>query len=151
MTAMSSIRPIEPEDHARLLDVWLASVSATHHFLTEEDIQQLIPIVRDEALPNLEVWVFDDEQLGPVGFMGLDGAKLEALFVSPQYFRRGAGTQLIEFARQLKGPLSLSVNEQNPSALAFYLRNGFEIEGRSELDDHGLPFPLLHLRDRNQP
>jgi hypothetical protein len=40
----------------------------------------------------------------------------------------------------------VDVNEQNEQALGFYLRMGFEVEGRSELDSTGKPFPLLHMR-----
>ena len=38
------------------------------------------------------------------------------------------------------------MNEQNPRALGFYRRMGFEVVGRSELDELGNPYPLLHLR-----
>jgi putative acetyltransferase len=38
------------------------------------------------------------------------------------------------------------VNEQNDAARAFYERLGFQIVGRSDLDDAGRPFPLLHMR-----
>jgi len=34
-----TIRIARPADMVRLLDVWLNSVRATHHFLTETDIQ----------------------------------------------------------------------------------------------------------------
>lgn len=118
---------------------------ATHHFLNESDIQALVPVVRDQALPHLEVWVLCTPADTPVGFMGLDGQRLEALFIAPAHFRQGGGQQLLAHARQLKGALQLDVNEQNPGALAFYLANGFAITGRAPLDGQGRPFPLLHL------
>jgi putative acetyltransferase len=40
----------------------------------------------------------------------------------------------------------VDVNEQNPGAIASYLRLGFRIEGRSEVDGMWLPFPLLHMK-----
>jgi hypothetical protein len=40
----------------------------------------------------------------------------------------------------------VDVNEQNPGVCRFYQACGFVVEGRSELDDAGRPFPLLHLR-----
>jgi len=46
-------------------------------------------------------------------------------------------------------PASVDVNEQNQQAVGFYRRLGFEVEGRSEVDSMGKPFPLLHLRKRN--
>jgi putative acetyltransferase len=145
---MTRIQAARNEDHPRLLTLWLDSVRATHHFLSEEDIQSLLPVVRDLALPQLKVWVLRDDALGIVGFMGLAGAGIEALFISPSFFRRGGGKLLIEHARRLKGPLSVSVNEQNPSALAFYEANGFTVTSRSAVDGQGRPFPLLHLSER---
>lgn len=148
---MPTIHPLQDQDHPRLLTVWMDAVRATHHFLAEDEILALLPVVRDQALPNLEVWVLHDEALGIVGFMGLDRASLEALFISPSFFRRGGGKLLIEHARRLKGALSVSVNEQNPSALAFYEANGFTVTARSELDGQGRPYPLLHLKERAEP
>lgn len=135
-------------DYPILLEIWEASVRATHLFLTEADIAALRPLVRDAALPNLELWVACDAGSVPRAFAGLSGDQLEALFVSPAFFRRGIGSALLRHARDLKGPLTVDVNEQNPQAVAFYEAHGFEITGRSPVDSAGRPFPLLHLQDR---
>lgn len=141
------IRKARLEDHKALLEIWEQSVRASHDFLSEQDIQMLIPIVRDQALPNLEVWVLCNEASTPIGFMGLDGNKIEALFISPASFRRGGGKLMLEHARKIKGELQVDVNEQNPRAVAFYLANGFEVTGRAATDSQGAPFPLLHLSE----
>lgn len=141
------IRKARSEDHQALLGIWEQSVRASHDFLSEQDIQLLLPIVRDQALPSLEVWMLCDEESLPIGFMGLDSNKLEALFISPTSFRQGGGKAMLEHARRLKGELHVDVNEQNPRAVAFYLSNGFVVAGRSPTDSQGLPFPLLHLRE----
>jgi putative acetyltransferase len=39
----------------------------------------------------------------------------------------------------------VNVNEQNAQAVGFYSRSGFVVVGRSELDDAGRPYPLLHM------
>ncbi|MNC71507.1 putative N-acetyltransferase YjaB [compost metagenome] len=41
---------------------------------------------------------------------------------------------------------SLDVNEQNPQALGFYEHMGFEVYERSEFDEQGNHFPILHMR-----
>ena len=43
-------------------------------------------------------------------------------------------------------PATVDVNEQNHGAVGFYRHIGFEVTGRSDLDDQGRPYPLLHLR-----
>lgn len=144
---MTNIRLALPSEKMKLVDIWLRSVRATHHFLSEADIQALFPIVRDVALENLELWVLCDGRDVPVGFMGLADGALEALFLAPEYIGRGCGRKLVEHARKLKGPLRVDVNEQNPAAIEFYRKCGFVIAGRSETDSDGRPFPILHLRE----
>jgi putative acetyltransferase len=141
-----TIRAAQPADRDALLGVWLRSVRASHTFLTENDVQELLPVVRDLALVGLEVWVLERDG-AVVGFAGLDGAKMEALFLDPAHLRCGGGGLLVEHARRLKGPLSVDVNEQNPAAVCFYQALGFRVVGRSPVDGQGRPFPLLHLRD----
>src|SRR5262249_3407125 len=140
------IRAGTPSDRDVLLGIWLRSVRATHTFLTEEDIQAFLPIVRDVALPNLELWVLETNSGKPMGFLGMDGSRIEALFLSPEFLRRGGGRLLVEHARRRRGELTVEVNEQNPDARRFYEACGFVVEGRSELDGTGRPFPLLHMR-----
>ena len=142
------IRPSIPSDRDTLLDIWWRSARATHAFLTESDIESLRPAVRDYlASPDLELWTLCSDQSQPIGFMGLADNHVESLFVAPDHLRRGAGRMFLAHARRLKGPLRVDVNEQNPEALKFYEANGFQVVGRSPVDDAGRPFPLLHLRE----
>ena len=80
--------------------------------------------------------------------MGLGGSQIESLFLAPEFLRRGAGRRMIDHARSLHSELTVDVNEQNADAVAFYQAVGFVVERRSELDDQGRPYPLLHLRWR---
>jgi putative acetyltransferase len=81
-----------------------------------------------------------------IGFMGMSGSKMESLFLAPEFHRRGAGRRLVRHAQALHGELTVDVNEQNSAACGFYQACGFVVEGRSELDDQGRPYPLLHMR-----
>jgi putative acetyltransferase len=145
------IRKAEPADHLTLVDIWLRSVRATHTFLTETDIETLLPIVRDTALEGLEIWVLcagNETEAEAVGFMGLSDADVSALFIAPEWIRRGGGRMLLDHAYQLKGRLTVEVNEQNPEATQFYLAYGFVVISRSEQDGDGRPFPLLQMQMR---
>jgi len=141
------IREPKRSDQEPLLDIWLRSVRASHRFLTESNIQELLPIVRDHVLPNLELWILCSDNSDPIGFLGVGDASIEALFIAPEHLRRGGGRMLVEHARKLKGRLRVDVNEQNPVAIRFYEANGFHRVGRSALDDAGRPFPLLHMSE----
>jgi putative acetyltransferase len=140
------IRQATLSDHDALIEIWLRAVRATHHFLTEADIENLLALVRQGALDGLEIWVLCGEGGVPIGFMGLSDSEVEALFLAPEYHRCGGGRRLLQHARALKGALTVDVNEQNPAAVRFYEACGFVVEGRSELDSSGLPFPILHMR-----
>lgn len=121
---------------------------ATHDFLTEDDIVALRPLVAaaidDDAL---ELWVLTGPDDQPVGFMGLAGEDISALFLEPARRGQGGGRRLVAHAQALHGgDLTVDVNEQNHAAVGFYQALGFVVVGRSPLDDGGRPFPLLHMR-----
>ncbi|MCC3378296.1 acetyltransferase [Paenibacillus farraposensis] len=134
------------ENHDQLVDIWHRAVRRTHTFLEEKDIQFYYQIVRNGALREVEIWMDWNESDGPTGFIGLDGPKIEMLFVDPERHGQGIGRRLIQHARKIKGThLKVDVNEQNKKAHAFYKHLGFVQTGRSELDGSGRAFPLLHM------
>lgn len=53
---------------------------------------------------------------------------------------------LLDFAIRELGITHVDVNEQNTQARSFYEHKGFEVIGRSETDEQGEPFPILHMR-----
>ena len=120
------IRPGVPQDHERLLQVWRAAVEASH------------------SIRDLRVAVDETEDV--VGFLAQDAGEIHMLFVDPAAQRRGVGTALLDDVASGFGALRLDVNDQNPTARAFYSARGFITVGRSDTDGQGRPFPLLHLR-----
>jgi putative acetyltransferase len=140
------VTEVSENDFDTLVDVWEASVRATHDFITEENIQYFKPIVRNEALPNIELRCVRDPNERPVGFIGIANGKVEMLFIHPDYRGKGIGKRLLEYAVQHLNATELDVNEQNPQAIGFYKNMGFVIVGRSDLDGMGKPFPLLHMK-----
>ncbi len=135
------------DDLPRLGDIWEAAVRATHDFLSEDDIQLFRPLVRDGYLPSApRLAVARGDGGRAIGFVGVEGDKVEMLFVDPEWHGRGVGQALLAHAVRQWAACRVDVNEQNPRALGFYLRMGFAVESRSERDGLGKPFPLLHLR-----
>ena len=85
-----------PADRDVLFDIWLRSVRATHDFVSPEDIQSIIPLVKDYlASGEPEFWVVSSDHGAVMGFMGLSGSKMEALFLAPEFRGRGAGRQRV--------------------------------------------------------
>mgnify|MGYP001088966307 CR=1 FL=1 len=142
-----TIRRATAADRDVLHDIWLRSVRATHGFVAEDDIQAFIPLVWEYlARAETEFWVLCADSGAAMGFMGLDGFKLESLFLAPEHFRGGGGRRLVRHAQEGRDELTLDVNEQNEGARRFYEACGFVVEGRSEVDATGRPYPLLHMR-----
>ncbi|WP_158372790.1 GNAT family N-acetyltransferase [Cellulosimicrobium cellulans] len=138
------LRPADPADAAALVAVWRRAVLATHAFLAPGDVDRYEVVVR-AGLPTLTVTVA--ERQGRVaGFVAVDGARVEMLFVDPEVHGSGIGSALLRHATAGRAVVDLDVNEQNPGARAFYDRRGFVEVGRSPLDGDGRPYPLLHLR-----
>lgn len=144
------IRPSRETEREELLNLWLRSVRATHDFITEADIASMTPLVRDVALARLQLWTLADENDKPIGVMGMDDNSVEMLFIDPSHFRRGGGRLLLDHAQSMHEVLRLDVNEQNPQARQFYEAQGFTVVGRSETDNQGRPFPLLHMERRRK-
>ncbi len=110
---------------------------ATHHFLTEADIQCFKPFVQDE-LTQLETLACVRDDAGQVvGFVGVEGKKVESLFIHPPWRGQGIGRQLVSYATGTLGATQVDVNQQNGQAVGFYLRMGFEVVGRSAVDGVG--------------
>lgn len=93
------IQEIQGNRDSGLLDaltgVWNESVRTSHHFLSEPDIEQLKPYVGMvlREVGHLVV-VYCGQQAK--GFMGIQGDKIEMLFLSPERIGQGWGSILID-------------------------------------------------------
>ena len=108
-----------------LLTVWEDSVRSSHEFLSEQDIENLKPMVLSalQAVP-----------------------KLFCLFLASAWRGQGYGKRMICYAIDELKISRVDVNEQNPHARRFYERAGFSVYARSERDGQGNPFPVLHMK-----
>ena len=129
----------------QLLPIWESSVRATHHFLSEQEIQRIKGYV-PQAMGGVEhLIVAEDELDAPVAFMGTDGDRLEMLFLAPGERGKGLGRQLVSLGISEYGVHEVTVNEQNPEAVGFYEHMGFVTYKRTEQDEEGGPYPLLYM------
>ena len=134
-------------DFAELTNVWEASVRATHDFLPDSYIELLRGLVLEQYLDTVMLICCKDPTSKRItGFAGVAAGKVEMLFIHPDYRGLGIGKCLLMFAINELNAERLDVNEQNPQAIGFYLKQGFEAVGRCEKDGMGQPYPLLHLR-----
>ena len=135
-------------DYEELTRVWEASVRATHDFLPDSYIELLKNLVLTRYLDSVMLICTKDSSQRITGFAGVAAGKIEMLFIDPDHRGQGLGKKLLHYALQHLNADELDVNEQNPQALGFYFKQGFEVIGRSEVDGMGQPYPLLHMRLR---
>lgn len=132
-------------DHPVLLEVWEASVRATHDFLAESDLLALKPLILEQYFDAIDLMVARNDAGDIVGFSGVSGGNIEMLFIAPHARGKGVGALLVSHAINTQAATKVDVNEQNEQAVGFYEHIGFSVIGRSPLDGQGKPYPLLHM------
>lgn len=133
-----------PQLIAELLNVWEASVRATHLFLSDAEVKRIKEYV-PQALESVEHLIVAESEK-PVAFMGTQNGRLEMLFITPAERGKGIGKQLLQYGIQNYGIAEVTVNEQNPQAVGFYEHMGFKAYKRTDLDEEGNPYPLLYMK-----
>ena len=132
----------EPQLICQLTTIWEDSVRATHLFLSEAEIQKIKAYVPHALTGVSHLLVAERAQGQTVAFMGIEGPRLEMLFLSPAERCAGLGRQLLEYGIRHYHLQELTVNEQNPQAVGFYQHMGFETYRRTDCDEQGGPIPF---------
>jgi len=112
-----------------------ADAIAEIHLCARREAMPWLPVVHSDdetrewvatiVLPNQDVWVAEsDGRLA--GYVTLDGAELNDLYVRPGMQGKGAGSALLAKAMELSpGELSLWTFQRNDLARRFYEHRGF--------------------------
>ena len=140
-----TIDNIQKTEYQEVVEVWEASVRATHHFLKEEDIAYFKPLILNTYLDAVELRCIRNNEREIMGFLGVAEKNLEMLFVHPDHRGKRIGKSLLDFSISHLEVTKVDVNEQNEQAVGFYKHCGFEVIDRSELDATGKPYPILHM------
>lgn len=132
-------------DYGELTELWEASARETHGFVASGDIEAIKRDFRERRLSGATVVYTRDGDGAIAGFVGVAGDKIEMMFVLPKYIGMSIGKRLFMHAVFELRARRLDVNEQNESAVGFYLRQGCRVVGRSAVDADGRPYPVLHM------
>lgn len=146
----SVISTPDKDEYPQLIQVWEGAVRATHDFLPDSYIVLLKNLLLTHYLDTVTLFCTRDKHMNITGFAGVSKGKLEMLFIDSEHRGQGLGTQLLDHSVERFRISELDVNEQNPQALGFYLKQGFEVVSRSEVDGLGQPYPMLRMRLRQR-
>lgn len=139
------ISTVDKGDYPLLLEVWEASVRATHHFLKEEDLLYYKPLILDTYFDAVDLFAVKDNAECIIAFMGISQQKVEMLFIHPSQRGRGIGKMLLSYAISELNIHKVDVNEDNKQAVGFYKYMGFHAISRSEKDSMGKEYPILNM------
>lgn len=129
----------------KLLNLWEQSVRATHLFLSEAEILRIREYV-PQALAGVPHLILAENAAGePAGFMGIDGNRLEMLFLAPESCGHGLGRAMLEFGIQTFAIREVTVNEQIPPPAGFSRRLEFAMCKTHRTAGEN-PCPPLYMR-----
>ena len=126
-------------------EVWRSAVINSHDFLSNEVIKSIEPEVLQGVSTVQSLYIQEDNDR-IISFMGIEDYKIEMLFIHNDYRNKGLGTKLVEFSFEKENVDEVDVNEQNSSGLAFYKKVGFIQYDRTEFDESGRPYPIIHMK-----
>ncbi|MGI6221599.1 MAG: GNAT family N-acetyltransferase [Coriobacteriales bacterium] len=114
-------------DLAAVMQLWLDGNLDAHSFVPAEHWDKKRDDV-ERAIGGADVVVYEED--GEVlGFAGCTDGHIDGMFVRADSRSRGIGTQLLEAVKENFGNITLEVYLQNPRAMAFYQREGFQHVG----------------------
>lgn len=139
---MSCIRRAIPSDAGRLSEIevfdyrlyFYPLFRTDAYFFSELNVPALMQEYRD--MPELieRTFVYDDGVVK--GFIRVNGAEIEKLFVETAFQGKGIGSALLDHAIRHAGADWLLVLEKNEGAIRLYEQHGFRLtEQRQRVDD----------------
>lgn len=120
------IRKLRKTDIDKVADIWLATNLKAHSFIPAQYWKSNFELVK-ELLLQATAYVYEDKQ-EIQGFVGLNDEYIEGIFVSNEIQSHGIGKALLNYAKNKRNKLFLNVYQKNIRAIAFYQREGFEIQ-----------------------
>ncbi|MDO5337903.1 MAG: N-acetyltransferase [Eubacteriales bacterium] len=123
------IRELKKPDIDEAAGIWLDTNIKAHDFIPMQYWQDNFNSVKQMFL-QAEIYVFDNDEVIQ-GFIGLNDNYIAGIFVSHKAQSQGIGKLLLDFVKNRKEELYLSVYQKNTRAICFYQREGFEIQSEN--------------------
>ena len=121
------IRPFRENDLFAVMQIWIETNIKAHSFIPKDYWTDNYAMVKN-ILPQAEIYVYEDDSTNQIdGFIGLTDNYIEGIFVRESIQSRGIGKQLLNYAKQIKSSMRLSVYQKNTRAITFYQREQFVI------------------------
>lgn len=129
------IRELRKTDVEYVAKIWLDTNIKAHDFIPEEYWKSNFAFVKEMFL-QAEIYLYEEEKARQIlGFVGLNDNYIEGIFVRDKAQSCGIGRKLLDFVKERKCSLKLSVYQKNARAIQFYEREGLQMvsEGVDEV------------------
>ena len=121
------IRAFREKDLFAIMQIWLDTNIKVHSFIPKDYWTDNYAMV-ENLLPQAEIYVYEDDDTKQIdAFIGLTDNYIEGIFVREASQSRGIGKQLLNYVKQIKLSMRLSVYQKNTRAITFYQREQFVI------------------------
>ncbi|MGF0033243.1 N-acetyltransferase [Bariatricus sp. SGI.154] len=128
------IRIFRENDLTAVIQIWLDTNIKAHNFIPKEYWMSNYAMVKD-TLPQAEIYVYVDDETKEIdGFIGLMDNYIAGIFVKEAVQSKGIGKQLLDYVKEIKSNMRLSVYQKNTRAIVFYQREQFVIQSEN-IDD----------------
>lgn len=122
------IRKLRNEDTDKVMQVWFDTNRKAHSFISENYWKDNYEAVK-ELLPQSEVYVYEDDYFNEIkGFIGINDNYIAGIFVCSKIQSKGIGKQLLNYVKNIRKQLTLSVYQKNKRAVKFYQSEDFKIQ-----------------------
>ena len=129
------IREFQTEVTEQVMKLWLSGNEDAHPFVPEGYWRSHFHEVQ-KALLQSKVFVYvTDEKI--LGFLGMTDNYIAGIFVKCEARSRGVGKELLDYVKERKPHLTLSVYQKNEKAFRFYQRENFVIEAEAVDENTG--------------
>ncbi len=122
------IRKFRASDLSDVMQIWLDTNIKAHSFISKSYWLDNYDEVK-KVLPQSEIYVYEDNSINQIeAFIGLKDNYIAGLFVKEGFQSKGIGKQLLDYVKNIKSSLSLSVYYKNIRSIKFYQREQFLIQ-----------------------
>ena len=129
-------------DIDKIMNIWLKSNLEAHPFVKASYWENNFKIVK-EMISNSEIYVYKIDSI-IVGFVGLSQNYIAGIFIEKEYRNQKIGFKLLQYIKNIKDELILSVYEKNIKAYNFYIKNGFILKYKSlDKENNEIEYTLI--------
>ena len=121
------IRKIREDDIVKVMSLWMKGNLKYHNFIDKDYWLEIFNNKKEELL-NTDTFVYiENEKI--LGFISLNNQNVTDIYVDNNLLRTGIGTKLINYCKDLKENLEVTIFEKNINAILFFSSLDFKNMG----------------------